>query len=186
VGALWAVLAWLRGRVQRENTLVGRLVEQLESEVRLRAIPQGSSKLWRNVSILVSVVIGPSNNTQAGAPRITQSGKGAENHNVAHAHTRIRHAVDPHLSDTIQHQWTHGDSNINPGLMWWRFRTTWVPGFEDLLEKGITNQWYNTDDIVDKYVPMFISTNFQNLWDTDIRLVFRWLAIPWLQEEANS
>ena len=39
---------------------------------------------------------------------------------------------------------------------------------------------------MDKYVPMFISTNFQNLWDTDIRLVFRWLAIPWLQEEANS
>ena len=32
----------------------------------------------------------------------------------------------------------------------------------------------------------FVSTNFQNLWDIKIRLVFRWLAIPWLQEEANS
>jgi len=47
-----------------------------------------------------------------------------------------------------------GDSNINTGPMWWRFRKTWVPGFEDLLEKGITNQWYNTDDIADRYVPM--------------------------------
>ena len=41
--------------------------------------------------------------------------------------------------------------------MWWRFRKTWSPGFEDLLEKGITNQWYNADDIADRYVPMSYS-----------------------------
>jgi len=130
-------------------------VEHLESEVRLRAIPQGGSKFWRNVSILVSLV-NVLSNTQAGAPRVTQSGKdAAEGHNVARAHSHIRHALDPQLPDTIQHQWTHGDSTVNPGPMWWRFRKTWVPGFEGLLEKGITNQWYNTDDITDKYVPMF-------------------------------
>ena len=95
--------------------------------------------------------------TRAGVPRVTQSGKGRENSNAAHAHTHIRRTLDPQLSDTIQHQWTHGDSNIGPGQMWWRFRKTWSPGFEDLLEKGITNQWYNADDIADRYVPMSYS-----------------------------
>lgn len=98
-----------------------------------------------------------SSNTQVGVPRVTQSGKGTENHNVVHAHTHIRHALDPQVSDTIQHRWTHGDSTINHanhGPMWWLFRKTWAPGFEDILEKGITNQWYNADDVADKYVPM--------------------------------
>jgi len=71
--------------------------------------------------------------------------------------------------------------------MWWSFRKTWVPGFEDILEKGITNQWYKADNIADRYVPMFyIYKLFKTYGISKIRLVFRWLAIPWLQKEADS
>lgn len=99
-----------------------------------------------------------------GAPCVTQSDRGTENFNVAYAHTHIRHTLDPSLSGSIQHRWTH---NIKPKQMWSRFRRMWVPGFENVLQKGISQQWYDNDSVVD-------------------RLVFRWLAIPWLQKAADS
>jgi hypothetical protein len=87
-----------------------------------------------------------------GAPCVTQSDSGTENFNVACAHTHIRHKLDPSLSGSIQHQWTHGHSNIKPGQMWSRFRRMWAPGFESLLQKGISQQWYDDVDVADRYV----------------------------------
>jgi hypothetical protein len=87
-----------------------------------------------------------------GAPCVTQSDLGTENYNVAYAHTHIRHMLDPSLSGSIQHKWKRGHSNIKPEQMWWRFRRTWVPGYEKLLEKGVTQQWYDCVNIADKYV----------------------------------
>jgi hypothetical protein len=71
---------------------------------------------------------------------------------VAYAHTHIRHAIDPTLAGTIQHSWKYGHSNIKQEQMWWRFRRTWVPGFERLLEEGIEEQWYDDVNVADKYV----------------------------------
>ncbi len=86
-----------------------------------------------------------------GAPCVTQSDRGTENYNVAYAHTHIRHALDPTLSGSIQHQWKHGHSNVKPEQMWWRFRRTWVTGFESLLEKGVKRQWYDSVNVADRY-----------------------------------
>ncbi|KAF8488655.1 hypothetical protein F5888DRAFT_1952455 [Russula emetica] len=105
--------------------------------------------------------------TFGGAPCVTQSDRGTENFDVACAHTHIRHMLDPSLSGSIQHQWMHGHSNVKPAQMWSRFRRMWAPGFESLLQKGISQQWYDDVNVAD-------------------RLVFRWLAIPWLQKAADS
>ena len=106
-----------------------------------------------DVFLFLFSIIDPSNhfNVLLGAPCVTQSDLGTENYNVAYAHTHIRHALDPTLSGSIQHQWKRGHSNIKPEQMWWRFRKTWVPGFEKLLEKGITRQWYNVINVGDRY-----------------------------------
>jgi len=87
-----------------------------------------------------------------GAPCITQSDRGMENYNVAYAHTHLHHVLDPSLSGTIQHQWMHGHSNIKPEQMWSQFRWMWTPGFENVLQKGISQQWYHDINVADRYV----------------------------------
>ena len=119
-----------------------------------------------------------------GAPCVTQSDRGTENFNVAYAHTHIRHILDPSLSGSIQHQWMHGHSNIKPEQMWSRFRRMWTPGFETLLQKGISRQWYDDVNVADRYVCR-IHASFKPYRHYN-RLVFRWLAIPWLQKAADS
>ena len=89
-------------------------------------------------------------NEYPGAPCVTQSDRGTENFNVAYAHTYIRHTLDPTLAGSIQHQWKYGHTNVKPEQMWSRFRKTWVPGFERLLDKGIKRQWYNIVNITDR------------------------------------
>lgn len=103
---------------------------------------------------------------------------------MAYAHTHIRHALDPTLAGTIQHNWKRGHMNIKPEQMWWRFRRTWVGGFEELLEKGIQQQWYNNVNVTDKYVLQCLCG--PKLTEHCDRLVFCWLAIPWLQKELDS
>jgi len=75
-----------------------------------------------------------------------------ESFQVAYAHTHIRHALDPSLSGSIQHNWKHGHFNIKPEQMWLQFHWTWTNGFEELLEKGVRQQWYNVVNITDQYV----------------------------------
>jgi len=98
------------------------------------------------------VVVELSNGYILGAPCVTQSDWGTENFNVAYAHTHIWHSLDPTLAGSIQHQWKRGHTNIKPEQMWSRFRKTWVPGFERLLDKGIQRQWYNVINITDRCV----------------------------------
>jgi len=71
--------------------------------------------------------------------------------------------------------------------MWSRFCKTWVPGFEQLLDKGLEQQWYNIVNITDRCVTMvyMLSTHVHASYYPE-RFVFRWLAIPWLQREADS
>ena len=119
-----------------------------------------------------------------GVPCVTQSDHSTENFNVAYAHTHIRHTLNPSLSGSIQHRWMHGHSNIKPVQMWSRFRRMWAPGFESLLQKGIAQQWYDDANIADRYAICHIHAGF--ITYRYCRLVFRWLAIPWLQKAADS
>lgn len=86
-------------------------------------------------------------------PLVTQSDPGTENYNVAYAQCGMRQYLDPSLGGSIQHKWKRGHGNIKPEQAWSRLRTTWSPGYENLLEKGVRNQWYNPDNTIDKYVP---------------------------------
>ena len=106
---------------------------------------------------------------------------------MAYAHTYIQHSLDQTLTGSIQHQWKCGHRNIKPEQMWLRFRKTWVPGFEQLLDKGLEQQWYNIVNITDRCVTMvyMLSTHVHASYYPE-RFVFRWLAIPWLQWEADS
>ena len=82
---------------------------------------------------------------------LTQSDHGTENYNIAYAHTSMRQALDPGLVGTLQYNFMHGHTNIKPERAWGRPRNTWAGGFETMLNKGITNQWYNTSNLVDRY-----------------------------------
>ena len=141
-------------------------------------------KKFGGAFIFFIVLLSIGSNEYVPAPCVTQSDRGTENFNVAYAHTHIRHSLDPTLAGSIQHQWKPGHTNIKPEQMWARFRKTWVPGFETLLDKGIHRQWYNILNISDRCVLpcKMVSTQVHAF----PRLIFRWLAIPWLQREADS
>jgi len=61
----------------------------------------------------------------------------------------------------IKHQ------NILSEIKWSTFRRDFAPGFEDILDQGVFEGWYDVNDTL------------QNL-------VFRWLAIPWIQAEIDQ
>ncbi|PPQ67538.1 hypothetical protein CVT26_006839 [Gymnopilus dilepis] len=100
-------------------------------------------------------------------PLITQSDPGSENYGIANAHTALRHMHDPNLVGTIQHRWMREKKNVKPEIAWSQLRRRFTPGYEDLLEKGVTNGWYDTNRPLDV-------------------LVFRWLFIPFLQSELDA
>ncbi|KAJ6581597.1 hypothetical protein B0H19DRAFT_1251786 [Mycena capillaripes] len=103
---------------------------------------------------------------RAGIPLITQSDPGSENYSIANCQTVTRQRLDPLLIGTLQHRWMNKQAmNIKPEAMWSLLRRNWTPGFETKLEEGM--------DIFD-------------LGDPLKKLVFRWLAIPWLQKELDK
>ncbi|KAA1467108.1 hypothetical protein DENSPDRAFT_769383 [Dentipellis sp. KUC8613] len=104
---------------------------------------------------------------EGGIPLVTQSDPGSENFGVANAQTYIRHRLDASLSDTLQHRWMRKHQNIKPEAHWSVMRRDFSPGFENLLDQGIQNGWYNPNDAMDSYL-------------------FRWLGIPWLQRELDE
>ncbi|KAF7300898.1 hypothetical protein MKEN_01316100 [Mycena kentingensis (nom. inval.)] len=70
--------------------------------------------------------------------------------------------------DTLQHQWKNEKKNIKPEIVWSQFRRRrFVPGFQNILEIGTNEGWYDTS----------------NLLET---LVFRFIFIPWLQREIDA
>ncbi|OAX32928.1 hypothetical protein K503DRAFT_860077 [Rhizopogon vinicolor AM-OR11-026] len=100
-------------------------------------------------------------------PLITQNNPGFENFAVANAQTMIRHRLDRALDGTLQHRWMRKHRNIKPEIMWSVFRRDFAPGFETILEEGITTGIYDVHNTLQNYV-------------------FRWLAIPWLQVELDA
>ncbi|KAG2079558.1 uncharacterized protein F5147DRAFT_784967 [Suillus discolor] len=96
-----------------------------------------------------------------------ESNPGSENFAVANAQTMIRHRLDPALNGTLQHCWMQKHQNIKPEIMWSVLRRDFAPGFENILEEGVTRGLYDIHNTLQSYV-------------------FRWLAIPWLQAELDA
>ncbi|KAJ7265657.1 hypothetical protein C8J57DRAFT_1620708 [Mycena rebaudengoi] len=127
-------------------------------------------KIWwtnRNPRLITSYYLQASRK-MGGIPLITQSDPGSENYGIANCHTVTRQRLDPELEGTLQHWWMNKKAmNVKPEATWSMLRRQWTPGFETLLDFGINTGLYNLDDPLEK-------------------LVFRWLAIPWLQMELDS
>jgi len=85
-------------------------------------------------------------------PLITQSDPGSENYGVANAQTMLRHMHDPSLEGTVQHRWMRHKKNVKPEGTWSQLRRRWTPGFENLIEQGVTAGWYDITRPIDAYV----------------------------------
>ncbi|KAF8125216.1 hypothetical protein K438DRAFT_2002219 [Mycena galopus ATCC 62051] len=108
-----------------------------------------------------------------GIPLITQSDLGSENYGIANCHTVTRQRLDPSLVGTLQHRWMNKKAmNVKPEVAWSGMRRNFTPGFEDVLDKGT--------------IPDAQGNTLYDLLNPLHRLVFRWLAIPWLQTELNA
>lgn len=116
-------------------------------------------------------------------PLTTQADPGNENNGVANAHTIIRHTLDPSLKDTRQHRIMRKHNNVKSESNWSIFRRDFTPGFENIFESGVNQGLYDVDD------PLEMLVNLPCLWLYNWslhRLVFRWLAIPWIQAEVDA
>ena len=103
-----------------------------------------------------------------GAPLITQSDRGTENNSVANIQTLIRQRLDPTLEGTLQHRWIMASThNIKPEAFWSYLRHNFTPGFENVLQRAVNTGLYDPNSPLD-------------------RLIFLWLAVPWLQAELNQ
>ncbi|KAK2463877.1 hypothetical protein APHAL10511_004049 [Amanita phalloides] len=126
-------------------------------------------KIWwcnRNPRLLISYYLEAARQL-GGIPLLTMSDRGRENNGIANMHTTIRHQLDPSLRDTLQHRWCIDKSNIKAEAGWSQLRSQWSPGFEDVLEYGINGGLYSPSNALEN-------------------LVFRWLAVPWLQAEIDK
>ncbi|KAJ7066212.1 hypothetical protein C8F01DRAFT_1346312, partial [Mycena amicta] len=100
-------------------------------------------------------------------PLVSQSDPGTENFGLANGHTLLCQYNDPSLAGTLQHRWMNRKKNVQPEMAWSGLRRRWSEGFENELEVGVREQWYNPDNLLQG-------------------LVFRWVFIPWIQAELNS
>ncbi|KAK7041062.1 hypothetical protein R3P38DRAFT_2478414, partial [Favolaschia claudopus] len=71
------------------------------------------------------------------------------------------------LIGTLQHRWMNEKKNIPPEISWSQLRRRFTPGFEDILDIGVNNGWYDPNILIQA-------------------LVFRWVFIPWLQRELDA
>ncbi|TEB37828.1 hypothetical protein FA13DRAFT_1785715 [Coprinellus micaceus] len=99
-------------------------------------------------------------------PLMTQSDPGTENTRIADAQTHLRQLLDPQLAGSIQHNWKRKKTNVKAEIEWSQFRRRWAPGFENILERGVVAGHYDLSN------PIQV-------------LLFRCLAIPWLQGELD-
>ncbi|CAK5283374.1 unnamed protein product [Mycena citricolor] len=99
-------------------------------------------------------------------PLVTQSDPGTENIGIANGHTQLRHYQDQSLVGTSQHRWMRQKKNVMPEITWSQLRRRFTPGFEDILEIGVNNGWYDPGVLIEA-------------------LIFRWVFIPWLQAKLE-
>ncbi|KII92463.1 hypothetical protein PLICRDRAFT_678606 [Plicaturopsis crispa FD-325 SS-3] len=126
-------------------------------------------KIWRSNSNprLITKYYLDSSREVGGIPLVSQSDPGSENNGIANCHTLIRHRLDPSLEGTLQHRWMRNKTNIKPEAGWSQMRRQFTPGFETILDEGLHVGWYDPANPLEK-------------------LVFLWLAVPWLQQELDA
>lgn len=95
----------------------------------------------------------------SGIPLVTQSDPGTENNGVANCHTNTRQMLNPTLEGTIQHRWKHNKANVKPEITWSLLRRQFTPGFENILDSGVTQGFYDVDDPLQKYYSSILFTN---------------------------
>ncbi|KAG0695167.1 hypothetical protein DFH29DRAFT_831334 [Suillus ampliporus] len=100
-------------------------------------------------------------------PLVTQSDLGTENFGIANGHTLLRQWHDPALQGTLQHRWMRTKKNVMPEITWSQLRHRFTPGFENLLDAGVHNGWYDAGNTLEI-------------------MIFCWIFIPWLQTELNE
>ncbi|KAK7041228.1 hypothetical protein R3P38DRAFT_2512612 [Favolaschia claudopus] len=121
----------------------------------------------RNPKLITSYYINACRRV-GGVPLISQSDAGSENYGVANCQTVIRQQLDPSLEGTLQHRWMSKDGlNVKPEAGWSYWRRWFTPAFETILDQGVHEGLYNVENPLEN-------------------LVFRWLAIPWLQREIDA
>ncbi|KAH9927320.1 uncharacterized protein B0H18DRAFT_926645 [Fomitopsis serialis] len=102
-----------------------------------------------------------------GIPLTTQSDPGTENFGVAYAQTALRHRLDAALSGSIQHRFFRKHGNIKPEIFWSLFRRSFISGFEQMIDDGVEQGWYDIGDPLEM-------------------LTFRYVFIPYLQRETDA
>ncbi|CAK5264132.1 unnamed protein product [Mycena citricolor] len=100
-------------------------------------------------------------------PLVSQSDPGSENVGIANGHTTLCHLHDPDLAGTSQHRYMREKKNVMPEITWSMMRRRFTPGFEDILDTGVDNGWYDPGIVLKS-------------------LIFRWVFIPWLQAELEA
>ena len=75
-------------------------------------------------------------------------------------------------------------TNIKSEANWSVFRRDFTPGFESVLDLGVNNGWYDVNHALEKYVNGYCNESWIS-FTFSFSLVFRWLAIPWLQAEVD-
>lgn len=61
----------------------------------------------------------------------------------------LRQWNDPLLKGTVQHRWMRHKKNVMPEIAWSQLRRRFTPGFEGILQEGVTNGWYDTNRPLD-------------------------------------
>lgn len=117
---------------------IGSLGRELVFKFVIVALPRNLS--FSNFMLLIDM------------PLVTQSDPGSENYGIANAHTALRHWHDPNLAGTLQHRWMRDKKNVMPEITWSQLRRRFTPGFEDMFELGVINDWYDHSDPLDVYV----------------------------------
>ncbi|KAG1722714.1 hypothetical protein EDB19DRAFT_1916525 [Suillus lakei] len=72
-------------------------------------------------------------------PMVTQSDPGSENYGITNAHTMLCQWHDPALQGSLQHWWMRMKKNVMPEIAWSQMCRHFTPGFETLLDRGVTS-----------------------------------------------
>ncbi|KAG1830416.1 hypothetical protein EV424DRAFT_1343637 [Suillus variegatus] len=90
-----------------------------------------------------------------------------KNYGIANAQTLLCQRYDPTLQGTLQHHWMCTKKNVVETDISVALQRLFTPGFENLLDEGVIEGWYDSADTLQM-------------------MIFRWVFIPWLQQELDA
>ncbi|KAG2045793.1 hypothetical protein BDR06DRAFT_977949 [Suillus hirtellus] len=87
---------------------------------------------------------------------ITQSDVGTENYGNANTQMLLRQHYDPILQGTLQHHWMYMKKNVMPEITWSQLQCRFTPGFKNLLDEGVIEDWYDSVDTLQMYIVLVL------------------------------